>query len=749
MAIEKSGVVGRQLRTLFNVGAIRELTDGQLLERFATDRGEVAELAFAALVERHGPMVLRVCRGVLDEPQDIQDTFQATFLVLVTKARALWVRDSLGPWLHQVAYRTASGVRVSTARRRRLEGVAAASRREPRAEAVDDLGRVLHEEIDRLPDRFRAPVILCDLEGRTHEQAARHLGWPIGTVKSRQARARERLRDQLIRRGFAPGVGVLGVSTTLEASSLSPGLVDSTTVAAVRFVASRAIVPGSAAALAQGMIRSMAMTRWFKAASILLALGAAGSGVGLLAQDGRPGGAPGPGLAARADDPKILKVKPGPLKVAAIERGSVEPSRAMDLLNEVEGNTTIISLKPEGSRVSKGEVLVELDSAALRDSLVNQRITIQMAEGAYRQSVGDREVAEGAVKEYTEGTLVQDRAMLNGRIVNVEEGLRKGEARIERTRRARKRLDDSIRTGGGAVTSPDIVADLQIDDSLDEAELNLSRLKFDLEMAKSEQSLLEKYTRDKTIRHLSSEVEQARAQELGKRSRWELEKVKAKKLERQIERCSLRAPGDGVLVYANDPARGQPLIEEGATVRERQRICRVIDLSDPMRLNVKVHESLVDQVLPGMTAQIRVDALPGRALTGSVLTVRPRPDPNNRPDGLKLYTTFVAIDQGKVGLRPGMSAQVEILIKALDNVLSVPDAAVVRFDDKDHVAIPKPEGQVEWREVTLGLSNGESVEVKAGLNPGDLVILDPVDRMPQEIRRKTVPQPTRPAGEPK
>src|SRR4051794_35870395 len=102
MAMGKNAAVVRQLRTLFNVGAIRELTDGQLLERFATGRGESAELAFAVLLERHGPMVLRVCRGVLSDAHETEDAFQATFVVLVKKARGLWVRDSLGPWLHQV-----------------------------------------------------------------------------------------------------------------------------------------------------------------------------------------------------------------------------------------------------------------------------------------------------------------------------------------------------------------------------------------------------------------------------------------------------------------------------------------------------------------------------------------------------------------------------------------------------------------------------------------------------------------------
>ena len=119
------------------------------------------------------------------------------------------MRDSLGPWLHQVAYRTASCARLASARRQRHERGASESRKEAIVAFNDDLGCVLHEEIERLPERFRIPLVLCDLEGRSHEQAARHLGWPIGTVKSRQARGRERLRDRLQRRGVSPTPMVL------------------------------------------------------------------------------------------------------------------------------------------------------------------------------------------------------------------------------------------------------------------------------------------------------------------------------------------------------------------------------------------------------------------------------------------------------------------------------------------------------------------------------------------------------------
>ena len=121
MAIREDGPALRDLRILFTVGTFSDLTDGQLLERFATAEQAIAERAFELLVERHGPLVLRVCQGVLANTHDAHDAFQATFLVLVTKARTLWVRDSLGPWLHQVAYRTALCARSAKVRHRRFE----------------------------------------------------------------------------------------------------------------------------------------------------------------------------------------------------------------------------------------------------------------------------------------------------------------------------------------------------------------------------------------------------------------------------------------------------------------------------------------------------------------------------------------------------------------------------------------------------------------------------------------------------
>src|SRR5262245_8531354 len=212
-----SGTSRLYLKALFQEGLPAGLTDGQLLERFASGRGEAAELAFAILVERHGPMVLRACRSILRDDHEAMDAFQATFLVLIKKGRSLWVRDSLGPWLHRVACRAAGRARAQAGRRRALERrLAEATLGQVSGRDRDDLAAAVHEELDRLPDHYRVPIVLCDLEGRTCEEAARHLGCPIGTIGSRLSRGRERLRGRLARRGLAPTGATLAAMLSTE-----------------------------------------------------------------------------------------------------------------------------------------------------------------------------------------------------------------------------------------------------------------------------------------------------------------------------------------------------------------------------------------------------------------------------------------------------------------------------------------------------------------------------------------------------
>jgi RNA polymerase sigma-70 factor (ECF subfamily) len=212
-------------------------------------------------------MVLRACRAGLRDGHDAEDAFQATFLVLVRRCGTLWVRESLGPWLHRVASRVAIRAQAAAIRRERHERQASASRVEAR-EGSDpqDIGPILHAEIDRLPERYRGPVVLCDLEGRTHEEAAEQLGCPIGTVKSRLSRARERLRLRLARRGVIPAAGGLGTLLTEQAASaVSSKLALATAEAANQFAASgksaAGTVPAAVVTLAEGVVNAMAINR--------------------------------------------------------------------------------------------------------------------------------------------------------------------------------------------------------------------------------------------------------------------------------------------------------------------------------------------------------------------------------------------------------------------------------------------------------------------------------------------------------
>ena len=196
----------------------------------------------------------------------------------------------------------------------------------------------------------------------------------------------------------------------------------------------------------------------------------------------------------------------------------------------------------------------------------------------------------------------------------------------------------------------------------------------------------------------------------------QLEQDKAARLERQIKHCVLLAPAEGAVIYANDPTRfggaNRVQIEEGATVRERQKIFSIVDLNGPMRVRARVKESMVSRVGSRQKARIKVDAFSGQTLNGVVTQVAPLPDPQTLFDASqKVYTTHIRIVDGPKGVRPGLSAEVEIPIIERDDVLTVPRTAVLHYDDKDHVAVKTP-GGFEWREVTPGEADDASFEIK-------------------------------------
>ena len=416
-------------------------------------------------------------------------------------------------------------------------------------------------------------------------------------------------------------------------------------------------------------------------------------------------------------------VKPANLPVTVVERGNLESSKNQDVYCKVEGTgTTIISIVPEGKSVKKGELVCELDSAALKDQLTNQVITTKGAEAAYQNAKLTREVAEIGVIEYLEGIYKQDHATAEGEIKLAEADLKRAEDRLDWS-------DKMVEKGYVSIGQ-------NISDKL-----TLQRAKFTIEQAQTKLNVLEKYTKDKTTKELKSEVEKARSDELAKQATWELEKSKEEKLIRQIANCKILAPDDGLVVYANDPGRGgmgqtTPQIEEGATIRERQKIFSLPDTTK-MQVNTKVHESMIDRITPGLRARIKVDAFADQTLPGSVVDIAPLPDPNNFfSSDVKVYTTHITIEKGLAGLKPGMTAQVEILVNELTNVLSVPVQAVLQYKNKDHIAVKKADGSFDFRDVKLGTSNDKLVEVKEGVKPNDQVALNPISLMNEEEKRE-------------
>ena len=282
-----------------------------------------------------------------------------------------------------------------------------------------------------------------------------------------------------------------------------------------------------------------------------------------------------------------------------------------------------------------------------------------------------------------------------------------------------------------------MVAELEIEDRLEFAQQTLERERMALEQAKTKREVLEKYTSKKRSSELKGEVEHKRSDELAKLAAWRLEKRKERTFRQQIENCKIHASFYGCIVLSNDPERNGVdfRIEVGSSVRHGQSIFNLLDLSAPLRLNTKVCESHVELITPGQRARIVFDAIPKQKMTGMVDSVEVLPDPSNRWEP-RVYSTWVEIDNEFPNLRPGMVAQVEILIPELDNVLSVPLKSVLAFGGKNHLAVKKPASGFDWREVEIGQSDERIAVIKKGLKSGDVVALNPLALMSEEEKRQ-------------
>ncbi|WP_422926624.1 sigma-70 family RNA polymerase sigma factor [Singulisphaera sp. PoT] len=363
MASVVMGTTLRQLRYILGAGSVAGMEDEALLARFSATKDEIA---FEALMGRHGPMVLATCRAMLRNEHDAEDAFQATFLVLARKASSIRAGSSLAGWLHRVAHRTCVESSIRAARRRRKESEAKAQdspgASRPVLEADHDWQPILHEEIGRLPESHRLPVVLCGLEGLTYEQAAEQLGWTVPKLRTRLSRAREQLKGRLTRRGVT-ALGVAAITMPLDASAAMARDV----VSAALMRATISAVQGGAASsgatiLAHTILRGMIMSKvqWGATATLVLLACAA---VGAIAT---AGGRQGDEIAAAEVEPKQVQVKE-----------ATEPEKPAETI-EVRG----IVVSPEGQPVAgaslRGAYLLGEGASSESTSGADGRFIIRM-----------------------------------------------------------------------------------------------------------------------------------------------------------------------------------------------------------------------------------------------------------------------------------------------------------------------------------------------------------------------------------
>jgi RNA polymerase sigma factor (sigma-70 family) len=361
MAMPPLGAVLQQLRRMIRPPSVAGLSDGQLLVRFLRQRDEEA---FAVLVERYGPLVLGVCRRVLPEGHDAEDAFQATFLVLVRKAASLNRTESLANWLYTVAYRLSLKARGQCARRRARELEVGTMRPNQVSEVGEtaDVLPILDEELHALPEKYRAPLLLCYLQGKTNVEAARELGWRPGSMSRRLSRGRELLRQRLLKRGVALSAAGLAVFLTQQATATVPAALLAATMRAglqtAAGVALTVTVSGRVAALVEGTVKDMFLAKLKGVAALLLVLGLAGAGVAFRpAPPAEPPATPAPAKASGERD--VPRAPEEPVEKALTDlQGDELPAGALMRLGTVRlrhgGPVNSVAFSPDGKTAATG-----------------------------------------------------------------------------------------------------------------------------------------------------------------------------------------------------------------------------------------------------------------------------------------------------------------------------------------------------------------------------------------------------------
>jgi multidrug efflux pump subunit AcrA (membrane-fusion protein) len=419
-------------------------------------------------------------------------------------------------------------------------------------------------------------------------------------------------------------------------------------------------------------------------------------------------------------------VSKGPYDFVVIEQGQVESATNVELRCEVRArggggggsssgmggtSTTILEIVDEGKQVEAGDIVVKLDSSAMEDDRDTQRIAVAGRQAAVVQAENTLAASKIARDEYLYGTFVQSEKQLESLVFVANQALTTAQNQLNSAK---------------ALQLKGIVTALQVET----AQFNLDNAQKQLEVAQTNLDTLRKYTKEKMLKDLDSAIATAEANLAAQQSSLALEEDKLHDIEEQIEKCIIKAPQAGQVVYANqiDSWRGSSssefIVAPGVAVRERQVIVRLPNPQD-MQVKATVNEARVTLVRPGLPVTIRVDALKDELIEGVVTRVNPYSEPQSYSSGnIKRYATYVKILNPPPGLRSGMNAEVRIHVERKPEALQVPVQALAEYKGHFFTLVKNGE-KYETREIKINSTNDKVATIEVGLKEGDEVVMNP------------------------
>jgi HlyD family secretion protein len=366
------------------------------------------------------------------------------------------------------------------------------------------------------------------------------------------------------------------------------------------------------------------------------------------------------------------------------------------------GAAVLLSVVPEGTTVKRGDVLAVIDSSDYEELLRIQEMAVERAAADHVQASLDLEIAKLAVREFEEGTLHETIEDFEGRIMLARSDLERARDRVAWA----QRMKEKGYIPAAAATAEDF-----------------RREQFALALFQQESAyeLFTKYTAPQTMKVLRGSVAAADLSLSYQTLRVARHRARYALLQKQVEHCTIRAPHDGFVIYANRADR-QVFIEPGMSVRQRQQLFFLPDLTQ-MEVVALIHESIVERVRPSMRAFVQVEGIGNQEIEGHVTSVAPMTTFNWRTD-VGYFEGIVKLDNVPAGLKPGMSAEVEIAMPRRENVLAIPSEAIL-IDHGYDICFVVHEDWLERRQVKLGNTTSDLVEVTQGLEAGEEVVLNP------------------------